>query len=94
MKIEMALDFFLSACYIKGLLPRSIDNYDKFVNRFINTIGDIDIKDLDYEVITGYIESLYKLNLSKATIGTYIRHLKVFYGIWKRKSILNLYHIE
>lgn len=78
MNINTALDFFIGSCYIKGLSDHSIYNYEIFIKRFIKFTGNIDIKDLSYQFIFSYIESLYKQELSKATIGTYIRHLKVF----------------
>jgi len=44
------------------------------------SIGNIDISDIDYMMIEKYQLSLYlqKPPLSKATIATYLRHLKVF----------------
>ncbi len=79
MRLDTALDFFLSNCYIKGLLPRSIENYEKFVRRFISVVGNPELEDLNYTVVQDYLVGLYQAKLSKATIGTYIRHLRVFF---------------
>lgn len=90
MQLSVALDFFLGSCYIKGLLERSIDNYEKFVKRFISSVGDIEINDLNYSVIEIYLQELYRSNLSKATIATYIRHLRVFLKYLESEGHINM----
>lgn len=78
MQLLIALDFFLSHCYSKGLFERTIMNYDSFNRNFIKAIGNPEVSAVDYELVLGYVSSLYKRNLSRATIGTYITHMKVF----------------
>lgn len=78
MKIKIAKEYFMSACSIKGLSPRTIENYDSYINRFIKFTGDIDLHELDYLLVTEYIKLQFNSGLSLASIATYIRHLKVF----------------
>ncbi len=78
MKLSKALDLFLAHCHLKGLQQRSIDNYNEFLRNVIKYLGDIDVKEFNYISVGNYIMHLYSKKLSKATIGTYLRHLKVF----------------
>lgn len=77
---------FLTNCILKGLLPRSIQNYEEIIQRFINYTGDIDMELLNHDLINDYIMSLYDRRLSKASIGTYLRHLKVFFKFCEEKG--------
>lgn len=78
MIISNCFQLFIKNCILKGLLPRSIKNYEEIIQRFINFTGDIDMSLLNKESINDYTMSLYDRKLSKASIGTYLRHLKVF----------------
>ncbi|WP_446787965.1 tyrosine-type recombinase/integrase [Macellibacteroides fermentans] len=69
---------FLNRCRLKGLSGKSIENYDLFIDRFINQMGNMEINSLDFEIIAEYISAMYEKGLSIASISTYIRHLKVF----------------
>lgn len=42
---------------------------------------------LDYDIMNNYIMSLYDRQLSKASIGTYLRHLKVFFKFCEEKGL-------
>ena len=72
--ISECLKLFITNCKLKGLLPRSIQNYDEITQRFINYTGNIEIALLSIAIINDYIMSLYDRKLSKASIGTYLRH--------------------
>ena len=89
MKISECLDMFLGYCKLRRLSGKTIDNYDRNVKKLINYIGDININDLDNTLVNKYIGYLvdkvkenkfkeYDCKLSKATIATYLRELKVF----------------
>ncbi len=89
MVLSKCLDMFIGQCKLKGLSEKTIENYDRNVNRFINFIGDIDTGDLNISVVNDYSTHLfnkikesnfikYDTKLSKASIGTYLRDLKVF----------------
>lgn len=88
--IRDCLKLFIKNCILKGLLPRSIQNYEEIVNRFIDYTGDIDISMLSVEILNDYTMSLYNRKLSKASIGTYLRHLKVFFKFCEEKGYLNI----
>lgn len=78
MTLFFALQDFINYCIIKGLQERTVDNYDRFINKFINYIGNIAVDTLSYDKVSDYIMYLHKQDLSKATVATYVRHLKVF----------------
>ena len=89
MKVKIALDYFLNNCIVKGLLPRTIQNYEAFVKSFLRWAGDIDDSELNYPLIQDYIKSIYDRKVSKATAGTYIRHLKVFLRYLEKEGYIN-----
>lgn len=78
MKLSQAKIKFIYACKLRGLSPKTITAYNDFIGMFITFAGDIEITDLDYEIVETYIEYLFSKPLSKATIATYLRHLKAF----------------
>ena len=87
--ISICFKHFQTNCILKGLLPRSIQNYEEIIQRFINFTGDIDMELVNVDLINSYIMSLYNRKLSKASIGTYLRHLKVFFKFCEEKGYTN-----
>ena len=80
MILSQAFENFILSKRVQGLSSKSISCYIDFVRPFVNDIGaDIDISALTKEDVGRYILKLQKREtLSKASISTYIRHIKVF----------------
>jgi integrase/recombinase XerC/integrase/recombinase XerD len=78
MTLNEAKEKFLYECMIRGLTKKTIKGYDDFISQFIKCVGNGEVSKLTIERVHTYAESLYSRNLSKATIGTYMRHIKVF----------------
>lgn len=78
MNINTVLDLFLASCRLRGLADRTIDCYYEFVNKFIKQYPNLKIENLNMNIIADYIEYLYGTGVSRSSIATYLRHLKVF----------------
>lgn len=79
MTLQQSFDNFIFSRRIQGLTDKSISCYVSFVNPFIKFIGsDIEISVVNRDIVNTYIETLFKRALSRATIATYIRHIKIF----------------
>lgn len=78
-KLTDNLREFLLEQKCKGLSAKSLQNYKEFVTPFIRFKGkSACAPDITQEAINEYISELYDRKLSKATIATYTRHIKVF----------------
>lgn len=78
MNINTALDYFIASCKLRGLSDRTIECYSSFVGRYVATQPGKTIEDLTYNAVSDYINFLYSADISRATVATYLRHLKVF----------------
>lgn len=79
MTLQSAFDNFIFSRQLEGLAKKSIDCYMSFIQPFVAHIGsNLDISALNRDLINGYIKTLLKRTLSRATVATYIRHIKIF----------------
>lgn len=62
---------------IAGLSTKSLRDYEEFITPFVK-FCDCSFYDLSVEILTDYFDSLFCRNLSKSTIATYIRNVKIF----------------
>lgn len=88
MKLSDAINFFIKTKQLEGLKHKSIENYKMFLNYFLKSIGDINLKDLSYTQIDDYQFKLLERNLSRATIATYNRHLKSFFRFIEKQPLI------
>lgn len=73
------LDEFIASRVMSGLAEKSIIDYREFCTRFIKEVGmEMPYEGLYQEHINRYIYQLMGKPISKTTIATYIRHLKIF----------------
>ena len=79
MELQEIFENFMSAKRLAGLADKSLYNYDLFIHSFVNFIGSqTSLSDLTQERVNRYISMLYDKPISRATLATYIRNLKVF----------------
>lgn len=77
--LKQTLDEFISSRVMSGLVTKSIMDYREFCGRFILEVGsEKEYINLCQKDINDYILNLMDMTLSKNTIATYIRHLKVY----------------
>lgn len=64
---------------LADLSPKTIIDYNQFINPFIDFLGsNNEITDIKQEDINTYITTLIDKPISKATRSTYIRHIKMY----------------
>ena len=90
MKLNVACDLFIASCKAQNYTEKTIQNYESFLSRFVKCVGNIDLAQLTYEVVSDYSVMLYERNISKATHGTYIRHVKAFIHWLEEMEYLDL----
>lgn len=89
--LEKALELFLMDQQLKGNTEKTIFNYERMITYFINFVGNKEINDIDIADVKSYQLFLIEKNadfhisknciekkLSKKTIQTYIRQVRVF----------------
>lgn len=82
MTLKKAFDRFVYEKRLKGLSDMSIYDYKILVGLFVGYTGpDSDICSINREGIESYIEYHLERGLSRSTLATYVRNLKIFL-IW------------
>lgn len=79
MVLEECLESFKHQKMVDGIGDNSIKNYDATLSLFIRSIGpDLPVSALSLDQVQAYIVSLRKTGISKATMASYIRNIKIF----------------
>lgn len=79
MTLFCAYEEFIRQKQLAGLSPATVENYRTFLDIFLRTVdSSVDTSGLTYETVTNFILDLYKPPLSKATVATYIRNIRIF----------------
>lgn len=78
MTLTEALKEFLLQKRLAGLLTTSLNAYKVMIMIMIHYLGDIELNTLTYEQVNAYILHLFEGNLSRSTIASYIRNIKIF----------------
>ena len=79
MTLQQTLDDFMFSRKIQGCTEKSLECYHSFCMPFVNYLGEnMDISLINKNIVNKYIETLFNRQLARATISTYIRHIKIF----------------
>lgn len=79
MTILEAYEKFIFTKKLNGLSGETIKDYHFFLKRFISYVGSsLELSDISEELVNGYILSLHSSSLSRASVSTYIRNLRIF----------------
>lgn len=79
MTVREYFDQFILQKQLQGLSAFTIRAYRDHIGVFVKYIGETSrLPDITLGNVNAYILNLYKKNLSKATIATYIRNLRIF----------------
>lgn len=79
MTLETAFEKFIFSRHLNGLSEKSIKCYTTFILPFVDDIGiELNIHSLTRDMVDHYISSLFNRKISRATLATYVRHIKVF----------------
>ncbi len=88
MKLDVYLQDFITDCRLRGLSPRTIQDYEEFVGRFVFGKKNPSIETLK-EDVANYTFDLISRSLSRSTVATYLRHLKVFIGYLEKQGVVS-----
>ena len=79
MTVQQAFDNFIRSRRVQGLTEKTVKNYMEFVAPYVAFVGtDSDIYVINKDLTYTYIENLQRRKISKATVSTYVRHIKAF----------------
>lgn len=79
MTLENCLAEFLFQKELAGLAKTSIDDYRNILSVMVRSMGsELALESLTYDIVTSYVMELYKRPLSRSTVATYIRNLRIF----------------
>ncbi len=78
MTLEKAIARFITSRKLHGYSENTIRDYQDFLKRFLKYAGNIEVDDITLDILEDYTEYLFNHNLAKASVGTYLRHLKAF----------------
>lgn len=79
MLLSEAFDNFILEKRLAGLSEATVTDYSNMIGVFVAYTGsNAELSTLAYERVTEFILDLYKRPLSKATVATYIRNLRIF----------------
>lgn len=79
MTLENCLAEFLFQKELAGLAKTSIDDYRNILSVMVRSMGsELALESFTYDIVTSYVMELYKRPLSRSTVATYIRNLRIF----------------
>ena len=80
MTLQEALNEFLFQKKLAGLSPKSIEDYQTILGILLTAVGSsMPLESLSYTTVTNYILSLYDRPLSRSTVATYIRNIRILF---------------
>ena len=79
MTLQEAMDDFLFQKQLAGLSPKTVISYKESISLLVRFMGnDIALSEVTYTEVSKYIMHLYKRPLSRATVSTYVRNIRIF----------------
>lgn len=79
MILQEAMDDFLFQKQLAGLSPKTVISYKESISLLVRFMGnDIALSEVTYTEVSKYIMHLYKRPLSRATVSTYVRNIRLF----------------
>ena len=91
MTVQQAFDNFIFSRKIVGCANKTIECYKSFCKPFIEYVGcDIDITELDKDSVNAYILTLYDRPITRSTLSTYVRHIKIFLTYVESECVIDL----
>lgn len=88
MKLSEAIENFIQDRYLQAFTPKTIQNYREVLSALLHFAGDIEAEKLTIDTVRKYQKRLIDRGLSKATVGTYMRHIKAFTNWMEKESII------
>ena len=91
MNLSYAIQKFITDRQVRMFTDKTIQNYRDVLGAFLRYTGDIDIAAITYEAhILKYNKYLISKGLSRASVGSYLRHIKAFFNYLEEQGIVEL----
>lgn len=79
MTLQEAMDDFLFQKQLAGLSPKTVISYKESISLLVRFMGnDIALSEVTYTEVSKYIMHLYNRPVSRATVSTYVRNIRIF----------------
>lgn len=79
MTLQQVFDDFLFQKKLAGLSAKTVYSYQCTLSLFIRALGsDLSVSEVSYKKVTDYIMYLYDRPISRATVSTYVRNIRIF----------------
>lgn len=89
MILSEAIENFIQDRQLQYFQPKTIKNYKEVLTALLRFTGDIDMALFTYDrVIKPYNMYLVKKKIAKASVGSYMRHIKAFVGYMEELGII------
>lgn len=86
MLLSDAFKEFILVKKLAGLSESSVTDYENMVGVFISSVGGgVELSDMSFDVVADFILALFNRPISKATVASYVRNVRIF---------LSWYHFE
>lgn len=76
--LRNAYDNFIHEKAVAGLADTTLRDYQYCLVGFLRKVEDLEIQDLSYQAVSDYILQLHRSGLSKATVATYVRNIRIW----------------
>lgn len=79
MTLNDAFESFLYQKQLSGLADDSVNNYRRTLSLFLASVGsDLPLSDVSLQLVEKYVLSLLNRPLSRATVSSYVRNIRIF----------------
>ena len=79
MTLQDCLNEFLFEKELSGLASGSVHNYRVTLSLFLTAVGpELPLDAVSYSLVTEYILGLYKRPISRSTVSSYVRNIRIF----------------
>lgn len=78
MEASEALEYFIAAKRAEGRSPQTLNQYERFITRFIKWADDPDITAISIAMVRSYIAHLQNTTMRSVSVASHIRPLKVW----------------
>lgn len=88
MTITTAYNNFIRSRKLQACTAKTILNYQQVLTAFLEFTGDIEVSKISLDTVKAYNEKLIDRKLSKASVGTYLRHIKAFINYLESEGLI------
>lgn len=88
MRLSNAIANFITDRKLRYYTDKTITNYKDVLGAFLRYVGDVDTESLSIDMINGYNSMLIDKRLSRASVASYLRHIKAFINYLESEGVI------